>query len=97
MAAGRGVVATDPSGMAEMLRDGGKEFGRLVAPRSPAEIAEAVISLLRNPEERMRLGAAARNRVLDQYSLDRVGTLQEASYLRAIKRRTAAGPRPATS
>ncbi len=97
MAAGRGVVATDPSGMAEMLRDGGQEFGRLVPPRSPAEIAQAVIRLLRNPEERMRLGAAARDRVLDQYSLNRVGTLQETSYLRAMERRAAAGPRPATS
>ena len=95
MSAGRGVVATDPSGMAEMLRDGSKEFGRLVPPRSPAEIARAVIDLLHHPEERMRLGAAARERALDQYSLSRVGTLQEASYLRAIQRRTAAGPRPA--
>jgi len=97
MSAGRGVVATDPSGMAEMLREGDKEFGRLVPPRSPAEIARAVVGLLQNPEERMRLGAAARARALDQYSLSRVGTLQEASYLRAIQRRTAAGPRPATS
>lgn len=97
MSAGRGVVATDPSGMAEMLRGGGEEFGRLVPPRSPAEIARAVIGLLQNPEERMRLGAAARQRALDQYSLSRVGTLQEASYLRAIQRRTAAGPRPVTN
>jgi len=95
MSAGRGVVATDPSGMAEMLRDGSEYFGRLVPPRSPAEIARAVIDLLHHPEERMRLGAAARERALDQYSLSRVGTLQEASYLRAIQRRTAAGPRPA--
>ncbi len=95
MSAGRGLVATDPSGMAEMLRDGNTEFGRLVPPRSPAEIARAVVELLQNPAERMRLGAAARQRVLDQYSLSRVGVLQEASYLRAIQRRNAAGPRPA--
>lgn len=97
MAAGRGVVATDPSGMAEMLREGGEEFGKLVPPRSPAEIARALINLLQNPQERMRLGAAARQRALSQYSLSRVGALQEASYGRAIQRRTAAGPRPAMS
>lgn len=97
MSAGRGVVATDPSGMAEMLRDGNTEFGRLVPPHAPAEIARAVVNLLQNPQERMWLGAAARERTLDQYSLSRVGTLQEASYLRAIQRRTAAGPRPAIS
>ena len=56
MSAGRGVVATDPSGMAEMLRDGPEEFGKLAPPRSPADIARAVISLLQAPEERMRLG-----------------------------------------
>ena len=97
MSAGRGVVATDPSGMAEMLRDGPEYFGRLVPPRSPAAIARAVVDLLHHPEERMRRGAAARARALDQYSLSRVGALQEASYLRAMERRAAAGPRSAVS
>ena len=94
MSAGRGVVATDPSGMAEMLRDGDTDFGRLVPPRSPGEIARAVVDLLQNPEQRMRFGASARQRVLEQYSLSRVGAEQEASYGRAIQRRAAAGPRP---
>ena len=93
MAAGRGVVATDPSGMAEMLRDGSTCFGLLVPPQSPEKIAAAVIALLQDPAQRMRLGAAARERVLDDYSLERVGTLQEESYCRAIKRRQAAGSR----
>ena len=93
MAAGRGVVATDPSGMAEMLREGNAEFGRLVPPQSPQQIARAVVDLLQNPPERMRLGAAARQRVLDHYSRERVGALQEASYQRAIERRNALGPR----
>ena len=93
MAAGRGVVATEPSGMAEMLRENGQEFGALVPPRSPGEIARAVTALLEDPARRMRLGAAARQRVLDGYSLSRVGALQEESYARAIERRRAAGPR----
>ncbi len=97
MAAGRGVVATAPSGMAEMLREGSAEYGRLVPPRSPAGVALAVAALLQDPEQRMRFGAAARQRVLDHYSLERVGAWQEASYGRAIQRRTAAGPRPARS
>ncbi len=49
MSAGRGVVATEPSGMAEMLRDGSAEFGRLVPPQSPEAIAQAVMSLLQDP------------------------------------------------
>jgi glycogen(starch) synthase len=93
MAAGRGVVATNPSGMAEMLRQDGTDFGRLVPPQSPEAIAQAVLDLLQNPAQRMSFGAAARQRVLDHYNLSRVGALQEASYLRAIERRQAAGPR----
>ena len=94
MAAGRGVVATDPSGMAEMLREGdGTEFGVLVPPSSPEKIAATTIALLQNPAQRIALGTSARQRVLDQYSVSRVGALQEESYRRAITRRAAAGPR----
>lgn len=93
MAAGRGVVATTPSGMDEMLRDGEREYGLLIPPQSPEKIAAAVIALLQDPAQRMEYGAAARNRVLEHYSLSRVGALQEASYKRAIQRRSAAGSR----
>ena len=94
MAAGRGVVATDPSGMAEMLREGdGTEFGVLVPPSSPEKIAATTIALLQNPAQRIAFGSSARQRVLDQYSVSRVGALQEESYRRAITRRAAAGPR----
>ncbi len=93
MAAGRGVVATTPSGMAEMLRDVGRDYGLLVPPQSPAEIASAVIALLQDPARRREYGAAARQHVVEHYSLGRVGELQEASYERAIRCRSAAGPR----
>ncbi|WNZ27300.1 glycosyltransferase family 4 protein [Leptolyngbya sp. NK1-12] len=95
MAAGRGIVASRAGGMAELL-DGGK-FGRLISPHSPTEIAEAVIELLNDPELRMGLGQAARERVLSEYNLDRIGALQEASYQRAIERRQRLGPRSATA
>lgn len=93
MAAGRGVVATTPSGMGEMLRDGVRDFGLLVPPQSPSEIAAAVIALLQDPAHRREYGAAARQRVLEHYSLSRIGALQEESYRRAIECRAAAGPR----
>ncbi len=83
MAAGRGVVGSSAGGMAELL-DGGK-VGKLVPPKSPKLIAKAIIELLENPEERIRLGQAARQRVLNEYNLHKIGALQEASYLRAIK------------
>lgn len=91
MAAGRGVVASNAGGMAEMLDQG--RVGRLVPPRSPKKIAEALLELLENPTLRMQLGHAARQRVLEEYNVDRIGELQEASYRRAIERRKLEGTR----
>ncbi|MBW4566640.1 MAG: glycosyltransferase family 4 protein [Tolypothrix carrinoi HA7290-LM1] len=91
MAAGRGVVGSSAGGMVEML-DYGKA-GRLVPPRCPRKIANAVIELLENPSLRMHLGQAARERLLIEYSADRIGALLEASYARAIENRQANGYR----
>lgn len=88
MAAGRAIVASRAGGMAELL-DGG-QVGRLVSPRRPQEIAAAVNELLDQPELRMQLGQAARDRVLATYNLERIASLQEASYQRAIARRAVA-------
>ncbi|MEN8131396.1 MAG: glycosyltransferase family 4 protein, partial [Pseudomonadota bacterium] len=91
MAAGRGVVASEAGGMAEML-DFGK-FGRTIPPRSYRKIAQAIIELLDNPQLRMKLGKAARDRLLREYNVDRIGELQEASYCRAMERRREQGSR----
>jgi glycogen synthase len=89
MSAGRGIVASSSGGMAELLDYG--RVGRLVSPHSPKQIAKAVIELLDNPTLRMELGQAARDRVLSEYNLEKIGSLQEASYLRAIERRHTLG------
>ncbi len=94
MSAGRVIVDSSAGGMAELLNYG--EVGRLVPPHSPEKIAAAVIELLDNPGLRMRLGQAARDRVLAEYNLERIGELQEASYVRAIQRRRALGVRLST-
>ena len=91
MASGRGIVASNSGGMAELLDQG--KVGRLISPHKPNEIANAILELLDNPTLRMELGQAARDRVLSEYNLDKIGSLQEASYLRAIERRKALGAR----
>ena len=91
MSAGRGVVGSSAGGMAEMLDE--NRAGRIVPPRSPEKIAEAVIELLENPGLRMELGRYARQRILDVYNLENISQLQEASYQLAIERRQKAGPR----
>ncbi|MBD2297305.1 glycosyltransferase family 4 protein [Nostoc sp. FACHB-190] len=93
MVAARGVVGSNAGGMFDML-DSGKA-GLLVPPHAPDKIAEAVVELLKNPKLRMQLGRVARDRVLSEYNLERIGALQEASYIRAIERRQALGKRVA--
>ncbi|MBD2130802.1 glycosyltransferase family 4 protein [Microcoleus sp. ZQ-A2] len=91
MSAGRGVVASNAGGTAEMLNT--PDVGRLVSPKSPQEIAQSVVELLQDPPLRVKLGVAARQRVLEEYNVSRVGDLVEASYRRAIDRKKARGAR----
>jgi glycosyltransferase involved in cell wall biosynthesis len=57
------------------------EHGLLVPLESPAELAQAILQLLHSPEDRQRMGAAARERVLSSYTTDRMCE----SYLQVIK------------
>ncbi|MGH7791811.1 MAG: glycosyltransferase family 4 protein, partial [Thermodesulfobacteriota bacterium] len=91
MAAARGIIGSNAGGMTDML-DAGRA-GKLIPPRSPEKIAEAVIELLEDPDLRMRLGQSARVRLLLEYNIDRISNLQESSYTRAIMRRRSKGAR----
>ncbi len=89
MAAGRGVVGSSAGGMAQQLDEG--KVGLLVPPKHPEAIAEAVCTLLANPVLRQELGRKARERVLSEYSADRIGLLMEQSYEQAIRQQKAGG------
>jgi glycosyltransferase involved in cell wall biosynthesis len=65
MACGRPTVCTNVGGVAEAVGD----TGIVVAPRDHAAVAEACVRLLRDDELRHRLGAAARARVLEHFTL----------------------------
>ena len=84
MAAARGIVGSTAGGMVEMLDHGA--VGRLVNPQNPQAIAAAVSELLHDPALRMRLGSAARERILTRYNLATIGQLQEQIYREAIER-----------
>ncbi|MFI5841296.1 GT4 family glycosyltransferase PelF [Catenuloplanes sp. NPDC051500] len=67
MACGRPTVCTNVGGVSEAV----EETGIVVAPRDFAAVAEACIALLQDKERRLRLGAAARARVLEHFTLRR--------------------------
>ena len=91
MAAGRGVIGSNAGGISEIINS--DRVGRLVPPASSHKIAASVLELLENPRLRISLGAAARDRILTEYSFDRIGAIQEASYTHAIIRRRTLGTR----
>ena len=69
MAAQAAVVASDLTAFRHVLQDGA--CGRLFANQDPASLAEALVDLLRDPEERARYVAAADVRVRE-FDWDRV-------------------------
>jgi sugar transferase (PEP-CTERM/EpsH1 system associated) len=52
----------------------------IVIADDPGQFAENVLRLLRNPEERKRLGRAARQLVETRYSWENIGKMQQAVY-----------------
>ena len=61
------VVAFDAGGIPEAVRDG--VTGRLVPSGDVGALAEAIMSLVSNPEERRALGERSRQVVVEEYAL----------------------------
>ncbi len=66
MFCGRATVSTDVGAVVEVV--GGT--GLVVPPRNPRALADACVALLRDPERRARLGAAARARALELFTVE---------------------------
>lgn len=79
-AAGRPIVATDVPGCREIVRPG--QNGILVSPRSPAALADALRTMIRDAELRARLGAAGRLLVEQEFSIEKVAAATVALYRR---------------
>jgi len=91
MAMRTAVVATRVGGIPELVEDG--VTGILVPPASPEALAEAILSLLRDPARRMRLGEAGRSRVVEGFRFETMMKGYETLYetLFAQTRRAAVG------
>jgi glycosyltransferase involved in cell wall biosynthesis len=63
------VVATDVGGIPELVRHGSS--GLLVPAADAAALAQAIIRLAENPEEAMRMGLRGRERVEQEFTLER--------------------------
>ncbi|MET9994630.1 DUF3492 domain-containing protein [Streptomyces mutabilis] len=82
MFCGRATVSTDVGAVVEAI--GGT--GLVVPPRNPRALAEACVALLRDPERRARLGAAARARALELFTVEQNVAAFHGIYLDILSR-----------
>ncbi|MCF2125802.1 DUF3492 domain-containing protein [Strepomyces sp. STD 3.1] len=82
MFCGRATVSTDVGAVVEAI--GGT--GLVVPPRNPRALAEACVALLRDPERRERLGAAARARALELFTVEQNIAAFHGIYLEILSR-----------
>ena len=70
MAMGKPAVVIATGSMLEIVEDG--NTGLVVPKKSPAALAAAIEQLLRDPPLARKMGQAARQRVVEQFSMDRL-------------------------
>jgi glycosyltransferase involved in cell wall biosynthesis len=78
MAAGVPVVATRSGAIPETVQD--KQTGLLVSKNDPRALAESILKLLRDDDLRAKMGRAARDRVHENFTWDRVAEKMYACY-----------------
>jgi glycosyltransferase involved in cell wall biosynthesis len=75
MASAKAIVATAHGGPSEIITTG--QTGVLVEPKSPEALADAVLDLLSDANQRANLGIAARRAALERFSIERyIGAFQ---------------------
>lgn len=89
LAAERAVVASEVSGIPELVVDG--VTGLLVAPGDAVALADAIERLLDDAALRARLGTAGRSKVLEEFDLHRNTALLAERFRRSVEAGRAAG------
>jgi glycosyltransferase involved in cell wall biosynthesis len=83
MAAGKAIVASRAGQIAEVLQDG--ETGVLVEPGDTQGLAQALIRLLNDQNERHRLGMNARQQAVEQHSWAQYARKLETLYRKVLE------------
>lgn len=85
MAAGRAVIATRIGGLTELIED--QITGTLVSSGDYIAFAEALVRVLRNPNEAKQMGAQGRRRIAEHFSMERFAEAFVTAYAYHLKRR----------
>jgi glycosyltransferase involved in cell wall biosynthesis len=78
MAAGKPVIATGAGGALDIIEHG--STGLLVPPGDDQAMAEALLKLARDPGQAVRLGAEARHRVLERFTVTQYAQTMQTIY-----------------
>ena len=89
MACSRAIVGTSAGGIPEIVEDG--VTGLLVPPRDHAELAAAIVRMLKDDDGRRRMGGAGFARVNDRFTVERMVAETASVYARVVGRPRAAG------
>src|SRR5262249_43352597 len=92
MAHGLPIASTAVGGLGALLAEG---CGRIVAPEQPMALAEAIRELASRPDDRRRLGEAARRRIERSFGVATMLAGLHAAYDDARARRVSVQPTPA--
>jgi glycosyltransferase involved in cell wall biosynthesis len=83
MAAGKAIVASRTGQIAEVIKH--EVNGLLVEPGNVSDLAQAIICLLNDHDERKRLGINARRQAIEQHSWDTYIRRLEEFYFNALQ------------
>ena len=86
------VVSTEAGGMRELIAHG--RDGLLVPPLNPGALADALQALYKDPDLRSRLGGAARQTILRDFTLDRQRSVYADEYAQALAHTPRPDPSP---
>ncbi|HET8594719.1 MAG TPA: glycosyltransferase [Intrasporangium sp.] len=89
-ASGRPLVGSAVGGLLDSVADG--VTGRLVQPRDPRALADAIRAILADPVLAARLGAEARVRALERFDWDIVSAATEQALTEVVEEARAANP-----
>lgn len=83
MACAKACIATDVPGSRDLIQDG--VSGLLVTPEDPYSLAQAIQRLVDDPSLRQRLGAAARQRMEEHFTIEHEVAAHEKLYEEILK------------